>query len=113
MSPSSLDSVVDRLLPQILADPDLGNGRVFTRRHFRHLWALSCLQIGQWYNEELLASCLPAHLPPQVAYCSEPNDEEASSRRDTHHDDTPLLFKSLRAHQRNILHALFGLRSAA
>jgi hypothetical protein len=70
-----LDSLVDRLLPQILADPDLGDGRVFTQLHFRHLWALSCLQIGEWYDEELLATCLSDHLPPQVANTSETRDE--------------------------------------
>jgi len=78
MSAIYLDSLVDRLLPQILADPDLGDGRVFTRLHFRHLWALSCLQIGEWYDEELLATCLPDHLPPQVANTSETSDEPSS-----------------------------------
>jgi len=75
MSTIYLDSLVDRLLPLVLADPDLGDGRVFTRLHFRHLWALSCLQLGEWYDEELLATCLPDHLSPQVANTSETSDE--------------------------------------
>ena len=79
MSAIYLDSLVDQLLPQVLADPDLGDGQVFTRLHFRHLWALSCLHVGEWYDEELLATCLPDHLPPQVASSSATSDE--SSRR--------------------------------
>jgi hypothetical protein len=75
MSTIYLDSLVDRLLPQVLADPDLGDGRVFTRLHFRHLWALSCLQIGECYDEKLLATWLPDHLPPQVACTSQTSDE--------------------------------------
>jgi hypothetical protein len=66
-----LDTLVDRLLPQILADPDLGDGRIFTRLHLRHLWALSCLQVGECFDEELLATCVPAHLPPQVVLARE------------------------------------------
>jgi hypothetical protein len=66
-----LDSLVDRLLPQILADRELGDGRIFTRLHFRHLWALSCLQIGECYDEELLATCIPAHLPPHILRAGE------------------------------------------
>ena len=66
-----LDTLVDRLLPQILADRDLGDGRIFTRLYFRHLWALSCLQIGECYDEELLATCVPAHLPQQVLLAGE------------------------------------------
>jgi hypothetical protein len=61
-----LESLVDQLLPQVLADPDLGDGQVFTCLHFNHLWALSCLQVGEWYDEELLATCVADHLPPQV-----------------------------------------------
>jgi len=66
MSALDLETLVNRLLPQVLADPDLGDGRIFTRLHFRHLWALSCLQIGECYDEELLAICVSDHLPPQV-----------------------------------------------
>jgi hypothetical protein len=75
MSTIYLDSLVDRLLPQVLADPDLGDGHVFTRLHFRHLWALSCLHVGECYDEKLLATCLPDHLPPQVAHTLETSDE--------------------------------------
>jgi hypothetical protein len=66
-----LDSLVDRLLPQILADRDLGDGRIFTRLHFSHLWALSCLQVGECYDEELLATCVSAHLPPHILLARE------------------------------------------
>ena len=75
MSAIYLDSLVDRLLPRVLADPDLGDGQVFMRLHFRYLWALSCLHVGECYDEELLATCLPDHLPPQVATTSETSDE--------------------------------------
>ena len=61
-----LDTLIDRLLPQVLADRDLGDGRIFTRRHLSHLWALSCLHAGECYDEELLASRILARLPPQV-----------------------------------------------
>jgi hypothetical protein len=61
-----LDTLIDRLLPQVLADPDLGDGRIFTRLHLSHLWALSCLYAGECYDEELLASRILARLPPQV-----------------------------------------------
>ena len=71
MSTIYLESLLDRLLPQVLADSDLGDGRVFTRLHFRHLWALSCLQIGEWYDEQLLTTCVLDHLPPQVLLARE------------------------------------------
>ena len=66
MSGVELDTLIDRLLPQVLADPDLGDGRTFTRLHFSRLWALSCLHAGECYDEELLANRVPVHLPPQV-----------------------------------------------
>ena len=37
MSVVELDVLIDRLLPQILADRDLGDGRTFTRLHLSHL----------------------------------------------------------------------------
>jgi hypothetical protein len=66
-----LDSLVERLLPQILADRALGDGRIFTRLHLQHLWALSCLLIGECYDEQLLAICVPAHLPREVLLARE------------------------------------------
>jgi hypothetical protein len=66
MSVVELDVIVDRLLPQVLADRELGDGRTFTRLHLSHLWALSCLHAGECYDEELLARCVLDHLPPQV-----------------------------------------------
>jgi hypothetical protein len=66
MSAVELDVLIDRLLPQILADRDLGDGRIFTSLHLRHLWALSCLHAGECYDEEVLAKCVLNHLPPKV-----------------------------------------------
>jgi hypothetical protein len=66
-----LDTLIARLLPQVLADPDLGDGRTFTRLHLSHLWALSCLHAGECYDEELLATRIPAHLPAQVLLARE------------------------------------------
>jgi hypothetical protein len=71
MSAVELDTLIDRLLPQVLADPELGDGRTFTPLHFNRLWALSCLQAGECYDEELLARHVPKHLPPQVLFARE------------------------------------------
>jgi hypothetical protein len=66
MSVVELDMLVDRLLPQILADRELGDGRTFTKLHLSHLWALSCLHAGECYDEEILAETVLKHLPPKV-----------------------------------------------
>ena len=71
MSVVELDVLIDRLLPQILADRDLGDGRTFTRLHLNHLWALSCLYAGECYDEELLARRVINHLPPRVLMARE------------------------------------------
>ena len=71
MSVSELDTLIDRLLPQVLADPDLGDGRIFTQLHFSRLWALSCLHAGECYDEKLLATCVSKHLPPRVMLAHE------------------------------------------
>jgi len=71
MSVVELDTVIDRLLPQVLADPDLGDGRIFTRLHLNHLWALSCLHVGECFDEELLMRHVPRHLPPKVLLARE------------------------------------------
>jgi hypothetical protein len=71
MTTRELDRVVDRLLPKVLADPELGDGQVFTQLHFSHLWALSCLHIGECYDEHLLAIHISTHLPPQVLLARE------------------------------------------
>lgn len=52
MSVVELDVLIDRLLPQILADRDLGDGRVFTQLHLNNLWALSCLHVGECFDEK-------------------------------------------------------------
>lgn len=66
MSVVELDVLIDRLLPQILADRDLGDGRTFTKLHLSHLWALSCLHAGECYDEDVLVKRVMKHLPPQV-----------------------------------------------
>jgi len=71
MSVVELDVLIDRLLPQVLADPDLGDGRIFTPLHFSRLWALSCLYAGECYDEEMLATRVLAHLPPKVLLARE------------------------------------------
>ena len=71
MSVVELDVLIDRLLPQILADRDLGDGRTFTKLHLSHLWALSCLHAGECYDEDVLAKRVMQHLPPQVLMARE------------------------------------------
>lgn len=66
MSTVELDALIDRLLPRVLADRDLGDGRVFTRLHLTHLWALSCLYAEQCYDEKLIVSRVTARLPRHV-----------------------------------------------
>jgi hypothetical protein len=66
MSPTKIDSLIKVLLPRVLADPELGDGRTFTTLHLRNLWALSCLQAGECYDEQLLARHVARHLPPNV-----------------------------------------------
>jgi hypothetical protein len=71
MSVVELDTLIDRLLPQVLADPDLGDGRIFTQLHLTHLWALSCLHAGECFDEQLLAMRVSARLPPRVSMAQE------------------------------------------
>ena len=71
MSVVALDVLIDRLLPQILADRDLGDGRTFTKLHLSHLWALSCLHAGECFDEDLLVKQVISHLPPQVLLARE------------------------------------------
>jgi hypothetical protein len=71
MSAIELDILIDRLLPQVLSDPDLGDGRSFTPLHFSRLWALTCLHAGECFDEALLALRIRAHLPPQTLLARE------------------------------------------
>jgi hypothetical protein len=71
MSTVELDTIIHKLLPQVLADRELGDGRVFTRMHLNHLWALSCLYAGECYDEQLLALRVPQLLPPNVLMARE------------------------------------------
>ncbi len=66
MSSFDVDSLVVQLLPQTLADRDLGDGRTFTRLHLRHLWALLCLYAGEYVDEAILAQAVLQHLPQRV-----------------------------------------------
>ncbi len=66
MATLDLDALVVRLLPQMLSDRELGNGRTFTRLHLRRLWALLCLQAGEYVDEALLTHYVLQHLPPRV-----------------------------------------------
>jgi hypothetical protein len=68
MSVVELDAVIAQLLPEVLADRDLGDGRSFTELHFCRLWALSCLRVGECFDEALLAQELPKHLPKHVRW---------------------------------------------
>ena len=71
MSVVELDVLIDRLLPQILADRDLGDERVFTQLHLNNLWALSCLHVGECFDEKILAERVINHLPPRVLIARE------------------------------------------
>jgi hypothetical protein len=71
MSVVELDTLIDRLLPQVLADPELGDGRIFTQLHLSHLWALSCLHAGECFDEKLVALHVSTHLPPRVVLAQE------------------------------------------
>jgi len=67
MSTSEINGLIDQLIPQVLADRDLGNGRIFTKMHFFRLWALSCLQAGECFDEQLLADQIAKRLPPSIS----------------------------------------------
>src|SRR5215207_3742888 len=66
MSTFDVDALVVRLLPQTLSDRDLGSGRTFTRLHLRRLWALLCLQAGEYVDEAILVRHVLQHLPASV-----------------------------------------------
>jgi hypothetical protein len=66
MTTAEVDTIIARLLPRVLADRELGNGRSFTSAHLRHLWALTCLQRGEHVDEAEFAEQVSKQLPPQV-----------------------------------------------
>jgi len=68
MSAVELDALIAQLLPEVLADRDLGDGRCFTDLHFSRLWALSCLRIGSCYDESLLVQRLQTQLPKHIRW---------------------------------------------
>jgi hypothetical protein len=61
-----VDDIIARLLPEVLADRDLGDGRSITPLHLRRLWALTCLHAGEYIDEADLAEQVGKHLPPHV-----------------------------------------------
>ena len=66
MTAVELDDLIVDLLPQVLADRELGNGRSFTPLHLRRLWALACLHTGTCVDEVELAASVDKHLPAGV-----------------------------------------------
>ncbi len=72
MSTVELDVVIDQLLPQVLADRELGDGRRFTQLHLDRLWALSCLHVGECYDPELLVERVSGRLPPKLQVIRNP-----------------------------------------
>ena len=66
-----VDAVIAQLLPQVLADRALGDGRSFTPLHLRHLWALTCLHAGQYYEEADVEQRTRRLLPPNVLLATE------------------------------------------
>jgi hypothetical protein len=66
MIATKLDAIISQLLPNVLADDELGNGRSFTPLHLRRLWALTCLHAGEYIDEAVLVEALQKHLPPRV-----------------------------------------------
>lgn len=66
MTAVELDDLIVDLLPQVLADRELGNGRSFTPLHVRHLWALASLHTGVCVDEAELAAYVERHLPAEV-----------------------------------------------
>jgi hypothetical protein len=71
MATAELDVIIHKLLPQVLADRDLGDGRILTRLHLNHLWALSCLYAGECYDEEVVMGRVLQLLPPNVLLARE------------------------------------------
>lgn len=68
MTVVELDTLIAQLLPEVLSDRDLGDGRSFTDLHFCRLWALSCLRIGECYEETLLVQRLRRQLPTHISW---------------------------------------------
>ncbi len=71
MTGVEVDEIIARLLPQVLADRELGNGRSFTERHFHRIWALACLQLGECIDEADFAARVHDRLPPQMLHSRE------------------------------------------
>ena len=72
MAPTELDGLVNRLIPSVLADRDLGDGRTFTALHLRNIWALSCLHAGRCYDEDIITASVMRHLPANVPMAQNP-----------------------------------------
>ena len=72
MAPTELDGLVHRLIPTVLADRDLGDGRTFTALHLRNIWALSCLHAERCYDEDIITASVMRHLPAHVLMAQAP-----------------------------------------
>jgi hypothetical protein len=66
MIDTKLDAIIAQLLPEVLTDDELGDGRSVTPLHLRRLWALACLHVGEYIDEAVLVEALEKHLPPRV-----------------------------------------------
>jgi hypothetical protein len=66
MVATELDAIIAQVLPEVLADDQLGDGPSFTPLHLRRLWALTCLRAGEYIDEADLVEALQKHLPPRV-----------------------------------------------
>lgn len=71
MAAGEIDGLVSLLLPKVLADRELGDGRIFTPLHMRNLWALSCLEAGRCCDEQQIEASVMRHLPPNVLIARE------------------------------------------
>ncbi len=71
MHTAELDAVLTQLLPQVLADRELGDGQRLTPVHVRHLWALACLYAGQYVDEAEVEQRVSMLLPAGVLLARE------------------------------------------
>ena len=71
MNAEEIDTIIARLLPHVLADRELGNGRSFTTLHLRRLWALTCLYTGEYIEETEVVEHVGSHLPARMQHSRE------------------------------------------
>jgi hypothetical protein len=71
MAAITIDMVIERLPPEVLADRTLGDGGSFTPLHLRHPWPLTCLHAGQYYEESEVGDRVRHLLPANVLLAGE------------------------------------------